>query len=234
MRKLIVLPLMIASACAGTPSAKVVVAPAPAPYLYQWFAGGTGGYLVDNETGFYSGHVGTSLNHSLFGWNASTFLEVGYFEIDEHDRYFEGGGNGGVDTTSSEKDNEVVVTESESDDFRSLRADLDVIPVSLNYKLERQIGNSVSLYIGVGVGAAFVDLDTNYAGSDDDVVFFAQAFTGVIYNVSEAFEVFAGGRAIYLDNPSFSLRDHDFDIDDSDVDLDDFDGLVELGARYNF
>lgn len=226
MRKLIVLPLMIASSFAGTaPSAKAVAAPVPSPYLYQWFAGGTAGYLVDSECELFSGHVGTSLNHSVYGWNSSAYLEVGYYNCDD-------------DTTRTEnekeKEGEIEVTDFGDDEFRSYKFDLDVVPVTLNYKLERQIGNSVSLYIGVGVGAAFVDLDTNYAGSDDDVVFFAQAFTGVIYNVSEAFEVFAGGRAIYLDNPSFSLRDHDFDIDDSDVDLDDFDGLVELGARYNF
>lgn len=224
---------MIASSFAGpSPSAKVVAAPVlPTPYLYQWFAGGTAGYLVDSECEFFSGHVGTSLNHSVFGWNASTYLEVGYFNCDEH-WSFEDQGDVGTTSTENEKECEIEVNDVEDGEFGSYKFDLDVVPVTLNYKLERQISNSFNLYFGVGAGAAFMDLDSNYAGSDDDVVFFAQAFTGVLYNVNESFELFAGGRVIYFDDPSFNFGG-DVSIDDA-MDIDNVDGIVELGARYNF
>ena len=64
--------------------------------------------------------------------------------------------------------------------------------------------------------------------SDDDVVFTGQAFLGLVWNISERFEIFGGGRWIYLDGGSFSDSGESFDTDSDD------DVLGELGLRFNF
>ena len=109
--------------------------------------------------------------------------------------------------------------------------DLDVIPVTLNLKLEREINSYVSAYGTIGAGIAFSDLDTSF-GDDNDITFFAQASAGLLHNVTESFEVFTGVRAIYFSDPSFTIAGESVDLDDAGID--NFDFLVELGARYNF
>ena len=201
----------------------IPMAPIAPPSLYQWFAGASGGYLVENEEDMYTVHFGRELSSQMPDWNSSIFLEVGYTEWDDYDNY---------DYYYSEGFRE------------SVDVELEIIPVTLNYKLERQFSNSLRVYIGVGAGAAFIDAKGSYrygegtsSDSDDDVVFFAQAFTGVLYNVNPAFELFAGLRVIYFDDPDFDFESDDVHIDSYDnfgLDFDESDVLVELGARFNF
>ena len=107
-----------------------------------------------------------------------------------------------------------------------------IVPVTLNYKYERVLSGPLNMYVGAGAGAAFVDADVSSSGpsnSFDDTVFYGYIFAGLTYNVSPAFEVYAGARYIFMDGPEltgFSFVDDQFDLD-GDV-------LIKLGARYNF
>jgi len=110
--------------------------------------------------------------------------------------------------------------------------DVEIIPITLNYKYERSINDRLSWYAGLGAGLALVDQDISSVlgkSSFDDTVFYAQAFVGLTYNFSEAVELFAGARYIYMDDPDLSgISEYD---DDSTLD-DEI--LVELGVRYTF
>ncbi len=106
-------------------------------------------------------------------------------------------------------------------------SDLDVVPLTFNVKLEKLIADRLSAYIGGGLGATYLDaeIESPFAGdyeSGNDWVFSAQVFAGLAYHVSDSFEIFAGGRWIYFDDPEFR-----------GVSLGD-DWLVEGGVRFHF
>jgi opacity protein-like surface antigen len=221
--------LTVGAASAGEPYYdKSPMMPPPAPSLYQWFAGATVGYLIDNEEEMYTAHFGVDLPNQLAGWDQAVYLEIGYFEMDDCFEEFDdiepqlAGGKG---------------------QFNRICGDFEVIPITLNYKLERAVTSSLNWYLGVGAGVALIDADLSYEGfgsvrySDDDTVFYAQAFTGILYNVNPSFEVYGGIRYIYFDEPDFSFSggpdvswseiEDAFDVHNDDV-------LVEVGARVNF
>lgn len=76
--------------------------------------------------------------------------------------------------------------------------ELEYNPFTVNLKLERPFVGPLNLYITGGVGFA-----TWESGADDDgTSFYAQTSVGVLYNVCERFEVFAGGRLAYLEEAS--------------------------------
>jgi opacity protein-like surface antigen len=178
--KLLLITVALAlPAMAGTPE-QVTSAPSPAsPSLWSWFIGGTAGYLVDAEEGYYSGQVGVDTPWNFGGWNVAMYAEVGYTQADNRD----GASFYNVDT--------------------------DVVPVTFNFKLERPISGNLGAYLGVNLGAASLDINANpfmgaAAGStqvsDDAWVFTTSVFGGLVYNVSPAFEVFGGVRWIYMDD----------------------------------
>lgn len=106
----------------------------------------------------------------------------------------------------------------------STNIDVDIVPLTLNYKYEWALGNNLSWYLGGGLGGASLDIDIQGVASDDDVVFAAQAFTGLAYEFTPAFEGYLGLRYMYFDSTELFGVDVD--------DLDDF-GLG-LGLRLNF
>ena len=195
----------------------------PAPSLYSWFAGGTVGYLIENEEEMYTVHLGVDLPSQLGSWDQAIYLEVGYTEIDGR--------------ISNNEDNDA----SPFGRFllnNPFNVELEIIPITLNYKLERPLTQSLNTYIGIGAGVALVDAKLSSAvdsDSDDDTVFFAQAFGGVLYNVNPSFELFARARVIYLDEPEFSIDGTSFGTDDlNGFDFETTDVLVEVGGRVNF
>lgn len=210
---------------------KSPVAP-PAPTLYSWFAGGTVGYLTENEEEMYTLHLGKEMSYQLGGWSPSVYLEVGYFEIGDCADY-----EGRMSDVTAFVENPY----SEYSEFESLWAqagracfDVEVIPVTLNYKLEKPLTNALNVYVGAGAGVAFTEatVDVGPSDDDDDTVFYAQLFAGLLYNVSPTFELYAGARAIYFDEPEYELFGTDFDFDDLGGENTDF--LVEAGGRINF
>jgi opacity protein-like surface antigen len=201
------------TAFAGEPMYSEPAPAAPAASLWSWFVGGTGGYLTDAEEGFFSGHLGAErfvgeASHALY-------LEVGWTGDDDNFK------------------ETILVNQSTGQSppgkgfefrTRNVNVDIDIIPVTLNYKYERPLFSTFNFYLGAGAGVAFVDVDVQYHGDDDDQVFFGQVFGGIVANISQQFEVFAGARWVYID---------EVDIGDADVDSQD-DVLIEGGLRFNF
>jgi hypothetical protein len=104
-----------------------------------------------------------------------------------------------------------------------LNIDVDIVPITLNYKYEHMFTDRFGLYAGVGAGSSLVDISAGLV-SDDDWVFTAQAFAGLVYNVSDNFEIYAGGRYMWMDDVSIFGANID--------DLDDVG--VGAGIRFNF
>ena len=165
-------------AFAGTPTTTTYT-PAPQASLWSWFIGGSAGYLVDAEEGYYAGQIGVDTPWEVGGFNIAMYAEVGYTQADNRDG------------------------------ARFYNVDTDVVPVTFNMKFERPLSGNLNGYLGFNLGGASLDIHANpYAGaaagsptlSDNAWVFTASAFGGLVYNVSPAFEVFGGVRWIYMDD----------------------------------
>lgn len=101
--------------------------------------------------------------------------------------------------------------------------DVDIVPITANYKYRYNFNESFGLYAGVGLGASSVDVNAGFA-SDDDWVFTAQAFAGLVYNVNPNFEIYAGARYMWMDDVSLF-----------GANLDDLDDVgIGGGIRFNF
>jgi len=225
-----------ATAFAGT-SKMVIPAPAPepSPSLGGWFVGGTYGQLdgvgTDFEDSFndllredggdafvdrsniqfsdfdfdlYSIHVGRDLGTQVMGIDVAAYLEVAYLTGDAHLS-----GNAFIPGSNFQSFSETV--------------DLDILPVTLNIKLERNLVAGLGVYGTAGAGYAFSKID-GFGESERDGGFYAQASAGLLYNINQSFEVYGGGRWLYLNSVG---------IDDSDIELDN-DFAWEAGVRYNF
>jgi len=217
------LSAMSAAAIAGSTAAPMI-APA-APTLGGWFVGATygqletgadigtfqdynqapasGSYSVDDiDFDLYTLQIGRDLDMPVLGFDMAAYLEIGMATGDGTVRY---------DGSGSYSDLE-----------------LQLIPITINVKLERAVFGAVSAYLTSGVGYVFSEAE--YSDGDNSTTdggFYAQASAGLTYHVNEKFEVFGGARWMYLDDVEFG-GDEDFS-----VNLDD-NFAWEVGARYNF
>lgn len=199
-------------------SAKAAPAVAPAPCLWSWFAGGSGGYVDDWDEDMWTLHLGREYKCPNSDNSHAIFLEVGYTDKEwngghYYDNYY-------YDRT----------TRDAPRDMR-FKYDMEVIPITINYKFESRLWNRLNWYIGGGIGVAIADIEVKLGdmkADDDETVFYGQVFAGLVYNFSDSFEIFGGARWIYMDS---SLDEVD-DLDISGV-LDD-DIFYELGLRFNF
>ena len=181
--------------------------PPPAPCGWSWFAGGSVGYLTDMDTEMYTLHVGKE--YKCERSSHAIFLEVGYANTDGY----------GFSTSQVNPTNQAT----------KFDVDTDIIPITLNYKYELDLTENLGWYIGAGAGVALVDANHSFKGNTGDIwdrassssEFFGQIFTGLVYNVSDAFELFGGARYLYIN-------------DDKDFDTYGDDWMFELGARWNF
>jgi hypothetical protein len=231
--------LLASAAFAGTEVAPAPMPPAAEPSLWSWFVGGSVGYLLDSEEWLYTAHVGAEVQGGS-GLSHAFYLEGGYAEWDEEDKWA---------LPDGEWDG---IQGLETDAVLDLTAELEIIPVTFNYKLEGAFSDTLKWYVGAGAGVAFVDfgVDGRIYGdvtgrtydnfnriSDDDTVFAGQVFAGLIWEVSDCFEVFGGVRYIYVDDPEFKFEIETADGRvteevDTDVELDDV--LIEAGCRFTF
>ena len=202
MKNTLILSFLLAvPAFAGT--SQVVTESAPPPpqqEMWSWFVGGSAGYLLDYEEDMYTLQIGAKSPWAFSGWSVSLFAEAGWTE--NHDQ-------------------SVVGLQGDED------SDLDIVPLTFNVKLERLISGGLSAYVGGGLGAAYVDAEINSPFDDDDDsvddwVFTGQVFGGLAYHVSDNFDIFAGARWIYFEDPDFT-----------GVSLDD-DFLLEGGLHFYF
>lgn len=171
--------LLSASAFAGTSEIPQSPPPAaPQQDTWNWFVGGTGGYLLDADEDIYTFQLGANSPWSISGWSVALFAEAGWTE--NHDSF--SGLQAGSNTS------------------------LDIVPITFNVKLEHLISGGLSAYVGGGLGTSYVEGDfaSVYGGSKDDWVFTAQVFAGLAYRVNENLEIFGGARWLYLDDPGFA------------------------------
>ena len=113
-----------------------------------------------------------------------------------------------------------------TDDFKEfgINVDVEMIPVTFNYKFELAIANRLNWYVGGGVGAAYIEASAGSI-SDSETYFLGQVFTGLEFDITESFEVFGGVRYMYIRDTKFK----DFDSDSFEDSA-----FFELGLRYNF
>jgi len=199
-------------------SAKQVIAPIAALCDWSWFAGGSVGVIDgdDWDEDIYTLHIGKERKCAGDKCSQAIYLEVGFTESDFRD----------VDSVSSPGEPDPIITTT------SITTDIEIIPITLNYKYECELSDKLNWYAGAGAGIALVDVDieTSVSGdnggptseSDDDTAFYGHIFAGLVYNVSDTIEVFGGARFIFMD-----------DVLGGDSPLDE-EVHYELGARYNF
>lgn len=188
------------------------VVPPPPSCLWTWFAGGSVGTIQNDwDEEIYTLHVGVERTCPGEKCTNAFYLEVGFTEKDE-----------------------TLGVSSVPGGPPSLFYDLDVeiIPITLNYKYECALSDKFNWYVGAGAGIALVDLDGSGGGTNlngDDDVFYAHIFAGVVYNVSQNFEIFGGARYIFMDDPDLT----GVAMFDDEVELD---GEIhyEIGGRINF
>ena len=190
-------------------SAKQVIAPIAALCDWSWFAGGSVGVIDgdDWDEDIYTLHIGKERKCAGDKCSQAIYLEVGFTESDFTES------EGGVTE-------EPLITTS---------TDIEIIPITLNYKYECELSHKLNWYAGAGAGIALVDVDFEESSSngsisesDDDTAFYGHIFAGLVYNVSDTIEVFGGARYIFMDDVlgGESLLDEEVH--------------YELGARYNF
>ncbi len=193
--------------------------------LWAWFAGASGGYLLDKESDMVHGHLGIDLPSRVADFDQALFLEVGWTECGD-DREYLSEGYSVVPPIADDG-----VGPYEDVDSMAFTTDLQIIPITLNWKLERPLASGLGFYMGAGAGIAIVDIDVSGTinGSDDDVVFFGQVFAGLLYNLTDDFEVYGGVRAIYMDEPDLRVDGMDLGANTLETDV-----LIEGGGRVNF
>ena len=208
-------------------SAKQVIAPIAAICNWSWFAGGSVGVIDgdDWDEDIYTLHIGKERKCAGDKCSQAIYLEVGFTESDLNESAVELG-------APQEGPEQSFVTNSNTD--------IEIIPITLNYKYECELSDKFNWYVGAGAGIALVDTKTKsstqeFSGdipapvdptttseSDDDTAFYGHIFAGLVYNISDTFEVFGGARLILMD-----------DVLGGDSPLDE-EVHYELGARYNF
>lgn len=216
---------LVIAAQAGTP----ITTPAPAPSagLWEWFVGGSVGYLTDFDQEIYSLQAGVEYQAPGARGTHAIYLQAGFTQDDFSDKYTPPVGTTGGRTEKAE-------------------LDLDIIPITLNYKYEAELAGRLKYYVGLGAGIAILDSSYDWRwsqallppnnqgeGSDDrtDVRVYGELFAGLSYQFCEAFEVYGGVRYILMD---------DIDQDSELSHISDYseglnnDLLIELGVRIHF
>jgi len=215
--------LVLATAAgAGTPAP---VTPPPNSGLWTWFAGGSVGYLTETERPMYCLNLGMEYRQPGSQVSHSIYLQVGYARDDAGFEYPPPGSSlVGYEANSS--------------------IDMDIIPITLDYKYEGVLTGRLNYYVGLGLGIAVVDTSCNWSwsattyppqsgnGTTDhtDVRFYGEIFAGLSYNVTDQFQICAGARYILMDNVARDVHvigaSYDAGINNN--------VLLELGLRYHF
>lgn len=193
---------LIATVAAGEKSAKGVIPPPPPECEWVWIGGGSVGHLSDFDEWMYSLHLGKERRCPGSNCTDAFYLEVGLTSTDGS------------------------ITEFTDD---PINYDLDIIPITLNYKRECQLTDQLNWYIGVGAGICITEIEAsnqNGSNSADETDFYAHIFAGIVHEVSDSFEIFGGARYIFTDTDFGSLGSQPFDLD-GDV-------LFEFGGRFTF
>ena len=165
--------------------------------------------VSDVDLNMYSLHFGRSLACPE-GFDLSAYLEVAWLTGDMDVE--------GIATNLTEGPafgNELVL-------FRET-LDIDIVPVTINFKAEHNIYGPIGGYLSGGVGYAWTNV-SGFGSDETDGGFYAQLAAGLVWNVTESVDLYGGGRWVYLDSLDFG---------DTELALDNQLGW-EVGARYKF
>jgi opacity protein-like surface antigen len=219
-------PLLVISAQAGIETS--TTSPVSGEGLWEWFVGGSAGYLTDLEEGMYGLQFGMEYQNPGDKGSHAIFLEVGFTEDDASYSDVPAPGIVGGRTENAE-------------------IDLNIIPITLNYMYQAPITDRLGFYVGLGLGVAILDSSYDWSwsqvvappgpwsggGSDDetDVRFYGDVFAGLSYDVSDSFEIFTGVRYIFMDE-----TEREIDVTGASDYTKGINGdvLIELGMRYRF
>jgi opacity protein-like surface antigen len=226
---------------------------------YSLFIGGSAGYVLGD---YDLGPVGDALG--LDDWDEPMYaVQLGIAPNENTTYYLELGlteNNSGFRGSALGSDIEPVLgslvgdgPELLSDLFPSyndtntitatLNVDMEIVPVTLNYRQEYRMDDRINAYVGAGVGIALVDTRISLglsndngdpaqseSASFDDTVFYAHIFAGYSYSINDSVELFGGVRYIFMGDIEYELAGLSATIDSP------LDGAfqIELGARYNF
>ncbi len=236
MKNVLLLSMAIAAPVfAGAPS--VAPSAAPSPTLCEWFVGGTFGQLnnvgtnlstaqlnllagtlvptngtLDNarydrpDFNVYTLQVGRSLSNAN-GWDLAAYMEAGWLD-------------GSMDIKGSG----TIAVPGLPAWSATERVNIDIIPVTLDFKVEHAIYGPVEAYLTGGAGYAWTKV-SGFGSTTHDGGFYGQVSAGLIYNVCEEFELFAGARWYYLSH--VNLGDTTGELNNEKIGW-------EIGARYNF
>ncbi len=221
------------TASAGTPAP---VTPPPCVGLWTWFAGGSVGYLTEAESPLYSLNLGMQYKRPGSQSSQSIYLQVGYGQDDAGFmyptlRYGPGG---------------IPIPPPIGGPTEHAMIDMDIIPITLDYKYEGCLTGRLNYYVGLGLGIAVVNTSCDWRwsmpvpppaigsgkGTTDqtDVRLYGEIFAGLAYNVTDQFQIYAGARYILMDNV-----DRDVHVTDASYDAGiNNNVLMELGLRYHF
>lgn len=195
-------PLLASLALVSSAVAGGVRSPAdsaPAPDLWQWFAGASVGYITGMEEEHYALQVGAVRGPSSADVSHVLFLMVG-FSSDDRDYAFIPGIPGG------------------RSEFASL--DSDFIPITLNYRFRKGFADRWFAEIGGGLGIAIVDTDVDWSwvqvtappglsgsGSDSDssVRFYGDLAAAIGCHITPSAEVFLAARYLMMDQERVSI-----------------------------
>lgn len=187
---------LVAATHAGTPATQ-----APENDLWKWFAGASAGYVTGFDQGMYSLQAGVELQDPASKGSHAFYLEIAYTGDDASFGF-----TPGLPGAATEE----------------ARIDVDVIPITLNYRYEAAITENWNWYAGLGLGCAIVDTSYDWSwsqavpppnnhggGSEDDtsVRFYGDLRAGVTFDVSDSFRFLAGVRYVMMDE-----EDHHIDV----------------------
>lgn len=177
------LALSSASYAGEAMTSKGVITSPPTSDALNWFIGTSTGLLIDKEEPIYALQFGVQQPIQGSSCSHALYLELGYSEYEEDISSFFFSDNDTVDT--------------------------ELIPLTLNYKYSCALTDRIDWFVGVGAGIAFVKSDSDF-DSQDDEVFFAQAFAGVTYKLNQNWKASLGIAYIFMDNPDYSASGPSF------------------------
>jgi opacity protein-like surface antigen len=167
---------------------------------YSGLQGGQGSLLENFDFDMYTLHIGHDLGTQVAGFDLAAYLEVGFLD---------GASNRSFQNMPAP----------------ALDIDLEIIPITMNLKLERSLYGPVNFYLTGGLGYAFTDA-SGFGNSESGGGFYAQASAGLIYNVNSQLELLAGGRWLHLSSLDFGDAPLAVELDGAFA--------WEVGARVNF
>lgn len=204
-----------------------MTSPAPSGGIWEWFAGGSAGYLTDLDEGMYGLQVGMEYRNPGARGTHAIYLEVGFTQDDAS-----------YDSSAWTPPGGTV---------EMAQIDLNIIPITLNYKYKAPLTDRLNCFLGLGLGVAIVDSAYHWSwtqvvappgpfegsGNDDqtNVRFYGDVFAGLSFDVSDSFEVYTGVRYILMDE-----QDRDIDVTGVSDYSEGINGdvMIELGAIYHF